>query len=682
MKNKLQRALSWLNRIPTPVTLLVVCILTYGVLAPWLGFYLDDWYIVWFNKMFGPARFLEFFKSDRPLFAYVYMVFVPIFKDSRVAWQLFAVFTRWLSVCSFWYLLRLLLPNRKQLVLAVTILFAVYPGFQFHWFSVMYSQVYFLYTIYFISYILMIRAIRGDRYKVWLLLASFICQLIGIAPMEYFYGLELARPVILFIIFAREAHGFRSTLKRTVLYWIPYLVIFAGFTVYRISNSQAYSYQISLLTQLKSNSVAALTALVSNLFWYLYNSTIQVWTNLVLIFKRNLFLSSSLLMLGLIVLGFVITYFALKEKGEADSTKNDTRAARNIIWLGLFMTLASMIPFVIAGFEINLDFPNNRYLLSLAPGIALTIVGLIFYLTRTNTQKFVLVALLAGLSIGSQFLAARSFLLYWNQQKDFLAELTWRAPGLKLGTALVTEDLNFSAYFSGSSLTAPLNLIYAPDNSSVQIPYLMYLSSSGQNAVMPDLIPDQPIKYYFRGFEFDGNTSTVLTFVMPNEGCLRILNSNDSVDEFWSSLRLSFWRDAISLSNTDTIIADPASPATLPTNLFGAVSTDQWCYYFEKADLARQLTHWDEVISLYDQADEKGFKPINVMEWIPLIDAYANTDQLSKAADLTLQLKIKDDPTRKIICNAWVNLENQLTGAVAKDQIENLLGQLQCKVAQ
>ncbi|MBA4384145.1 MAG: hypothetical protein C0410_05365 [Anaerolinea sp.] len=174
--------------------------LSYGLLIPWLGFYLDDWYIILFQKYFSAENFQLFFKEDRPLFGYVYQVFVPIFKDSRIGWQLFAVFSHALAAVCFWFLLRKVMPQRRKLAAVGALFFAVYPGFQFHWFSVMYSQVYMLFAVYFLSFILMIEGARREKGRIWFTMGAMVCQFIGIAPQESFFGLELIRPIVLLVV--------------------------------------------------------------------------------------------------------------------------------------------------------------------------------------------------------------------------------------------------------------------------------------------------------------------------------------------------------------------------------------------------------------------------------------------------------------------------------------------------
>jgi hypothetical protein len=62
-----------------------------------------------------------------------------------------------------------------------------------------------------------------------------------------------------------------------------------------------------------------------------------------------------------------------------------------------------------------------------------------------------------------------------------------------------------------------------------------------------------------------------------------------------------------------------------------------WCYYYEKADLARQRGDWEEVLSLGAQALEKGFAPQDKIEWLPFLQAYAvagDTDHLTGMASV------------------------------------------------
>ena len=64
-----------------------------------------------------------------------------------------------------------------------------------------------------------------------------------------------------------------------------------------------------------------------------------------------------------------------------------------------------------------------------------------------------------------------------------------------------------------------------------------------------------------------------------------------------------------------------------------------WCYFYEKAALARQRGDWQEVINLGEQAEKAGLKPYDRIEWLPFLEAYARHGDLKKARNLALILR-------------------------------------------
>ena len=86
-----------------------------------------------------------------------------------------------------------------------------------------------------------------------------------------------------------------------------------------------------------------------------------------------------------------------------------------------------------------------------------------------------------------------------------------------------------------------------------------------------------------------------------------------------------------------------AKPRTLPQDIFGEQSSTGWCYFFEKADLARQYEQWDEVISLWEGAKAQKEQAGNGFEYVPFIEGFAHradwtmVRSLTKAANKTTQ---------------------------------------------
>ncbi|MBA4384146.1 MAG: hypothetical protein C0410_05370 [Anaerolinea sp.] len=419
--------------------------------------------------------------------------------------------------------------------------------------------------------------------------------------------------------------------------------------VFRLCYSSAYGYEVSLLTQIQSSPIQTIMRLMGDVFWSTWDSVIKTWFNLIDLFKRDLLTSFSIAMLLLILVGSIFTYLVLRKY---ENEKEQAGSNRWVIIVGLLATITAMIPFIAGSFKITLGFPNNRYLIALAPGASLFLAGVIDALLRTEKQKLITYSVLIGLAIGSQFLASRSFMLTWKAQQDFFWQLTWRAPGIKPGTILITEDLPFSRYFSGTSLTAPLNLIYAGDFKSHQIPFL-FLFTSQSDQQIPVLEPGLTMKYSFRSFNFQGNASSMLVLRKPTEGCLRIMAPTDSIDEFAKKLEYPFWKSSISPSNLDRIITEPENPAIPPSQFFGTEDRNQWCYYFEKADLTRQQQKWQVTIQLYKDAEAAGFYPLMDAEWLSLAEAYLNMDEAEKALEITRSIINLEQTNTAGFCRLW-----------------------------
>ena len=98
-----------------------------------------------------------------------------------------------------------------------------------------------------------------------------------------------------------------------------------------------------------------------------------------------------------------------------------------------------------------------------------------------------------------------------------------------------------------------------------------------------------------------------------------------------------------------------AQTARLPAHIFGLEPAHDWCYYFEKAELAKQEGDWQRVADLADQAlsDKKKFYRRNVSELTPYIEGYARTAQWEKAVQLSLDAYNTWENMRTMVCDTW-----------------------------
>ena len=71
-----------------PIALLATCLLGFGLMIPWLGFYWDDWPAIWFLHFFGPSSFKEVFAIDRPLLSWLFRVVVSHWMSAQALMSL------------------------------------------------------------------------------------------------------------------------------------------------------------------------------------------------------------------------------------------------------------------------------------------------------------------------------------------------------------------------------------------------------------------------------------------------------------------------------------------------------------------------------------------------------------------------------------------------------------------
>ena len=110
------------------------------------------------------------------------------------------------------------------------------------------------------------------------------------------------------------------------------------------------------------------------------------------------------------------------------------------------------------------------------------------------------------------------------------------------------------------------------------------------------------------------------------------------------------------LSNLEQIIPIPANNVTLPS-VFGAEPAHTWCYYFEKADLARQTDNWAQVAEIGDQVFAIPYYPDDMSEYLPFVEAYARTGRWEDARDLTRKTADAMPILKPALCAIWQRVE-------------------------
>lgn len=105
---------------------------------------------------------------------------------------------------------------------------------------------------------------------------------------------------------------------------------------------------------------------------------------------------------------------------------------------------------------------------------------------------------------------------------------------------------------------------------------------------------------------------------------------------------------------------------------------NSWCYYFEKADLAKQKKDWQEVIRLYEQALEQGYPFKSERERYPFIEAYAQLGQWDLAFEL-IEASDRNELAHGL-CMLAARIETTTPDSEEKSQfISDVRGLLNCQ---
>ena len=264
---------------------------------------------------------------------------------------------------------------------------------------------------------------------------------------------------------------------------------------------------------------------------------------------------------------------------------------------------------------------------------------------------------------------ARSFQASWDKQQQLYWQLHWRAPSLEANTLLVADQEIL--FFMGIYPTAfAVNVLYP---QTTPPPVASYWFNAGfEHVDFERFAAGGTLSFEKYGTTFDATAEDVLalTFEPGLDQCLWILRPE------LASVRESH-RTSQDLARTLRRLADFRSArGRIPRQrIFGEEPPRTWCYFFEKADLARQLEMWDEARRLWGEANDGGFRAANGVEMVPFIEAHARLGDWQTAQALTRQAQVLPDRPTSLLCAVWAG--TRLGGSRIPGEEAGIISQVQ-----
>ncbi|MBI9047814.1 MAG: hypothetical protein JEZ00_00225 [Anaerolineaceae bacterium] len=645
---------AFINKYTPAIILLFLSTLAYGLMIPWLGFYWDDWPMAWFANTLGPAGFKEALAIDRPFLTGIYMLTTSLLPIKPIYWQVFALLSRWVCSLSVYWALTKIWPDLKKQMLWVSLLFAVFPGFKQQPIAIIYGNGFILLTSFFLSLGLMVKAInQTGRNKVFSIIASVFLQCFTIFSTEYYAGLEILRIFIIWYKHGLVIRSFKAWFLNMFREYFPYGIGLLFFIIWRVYIFKFPTYKPVSMAEFSGSEYPEIVTYVNRMAQDIYLTVWKTWSE---IFQfpnlNNIHGSSNIFYWAVVILLIPLLIILLNQisKNTSISSQNNPKyqiSQTQIIIFAIAAIILGALPFWITNLPIQLVYPYDRFFLSLMFGSSLLVVYLIERIFNGEITKIVVLSLLISFSIGSHIDNANSYRREWNVHNQFFWQLSWRVPALEENTMLLSDTFPLE-FYSDNSLTAPLNWIYDSSDQHIPLKYMMVFTDIRLGGSLPDLNPGTEFYKNYRSTYFEGTTDQTVGFFYSTDACLRILDPKLSHDD---PLIPKTMNEIITLSDPARILpAAHPEIELIDESIFGKEPEYSWCYYYEKADLARQYQDWQMVLDI-EKLAAANMKSTQIgSEYLPFIEALAATGDWDKAFSYVHKAYDRNKNNEKLLC--------------------------------
>lgn len=658
-----------------PFAFLAVLIFSFGFLIPSLGIYQDDWLFVYNAYARGPQGLWDFLYADgTPFASLINVALFAILGFKPLYWQIASLLARWLTVTIFWYGLRRLWPSSPRWTFLSALVFALHPFFILQPLSYTFLHVWLGYFSLGLSFYWMIRSVQeSKRFLLYTALAIFF-EVITILTLEYFAGLEFLRPVLLWMVLRNQEKDLKSRVLKAIRLWLPYTVILGLYVYWRF-----FVYEVPivgrnapvLIETLLGNPVAGVKLILFNLIPDALLIVVASWYGILNPASFDWFERTNLIFTIFSLLVGVLAFFYLNRQTypQTDETGNRSLWTREAFLLGLLIVILGLIPPYVGGLFINEKNPlwNSRFGMASMLGASMMVVATIEALFASQRARTIFFAVLVGLTVSYHARYTNDFKNAWKKEANFYRQLVMRVPSLQPDTAIIAEGEIL--YDMGDYPTAyAINTVFAKPrgDSGSNVRYWFFSITGNFSNQLEDFMSGTDIQDLHRSIRFQGqsNESLIISFEPEQGQCLHVIRPQDSTLRVLPELL----KEASHLSALDRINSEKSSGSFLQE--IGLNYPENWCTYYQQADLARQQGNWETVAGLWDSAQKGGFKPDIPLESLLFVEAFTRLGRWDEAVELTITAKHTPPAVRFTFCDFWQSLPSSSERDSAFEQIK------------
>ena len=635
---------TWIAKNEIIVMLLALAIISAVVYLPLvgsMGYMNDDWYLMYSAKAYGSQAFIDIFSIDRPARALVMIPLYGIFGGNPLYYNLSAYLFRLFSAFAFLWSLDMLFPRRRGTVFLMSLLFLIYPGFLSQPNAIDYQSHLVGLAAAHLSIALTIKAILVKRNAIKIILHSLsvLFGLLYLSQMEWYIGFEIFRWAGVFLLSSRMGGSLIQKIWRSIRQAFPAFIVPGIFLIWRLFFFESERGATDLAVQFEQAKLYPIQIIYHwavQVLQDLFDVTFSAWVIPLSQLMGYIRLWGGVLA---IVLAGVSLYVLHLYKDQENNEALPEKFSLEALLFGLVIAVGGLIPIAMVNRDVS--FPSfSRYSLVSSAGVAI-FIGACLFQSKRSIIRNAFVALLVVISVLTHHANALKAIQQAASIRNFWWQVSWRVPQIEQNTTLV-------ANYPGASIEedyfvwGPANLVYYPDraNNKAKIRPVLY-------AIVLDDLARNKIQYRM-GQEYDkrrniltfANYSNLLIITQPSSrSCVQLISGGPLPEV--SSFERSNLMLAAQYSEAEHVILD-SEFHTPPEVVFGAEPPHDWCFYYEKASLARQRGKWDDVLQIGEQAFGLGFEPKDPIEWMPFLQAYALDENIDRLTELAP--KISADP--------------------------------------
>ncbi len=589
------------------------------------GFYRDDWYQIWAGTTQGEYTLIKMFSVDRPGLGLMYAITHRVLGSDLLYWHLCTFLVRVFLSFLVFQLVKKMLPERDLPALLTAVLVVVYPGFLEQPFADTSLSLYIAYAFCILSIYFSVLAFDTERKqsKISFTVLALVFGLFYLFVFEYFIGIEVVRIYLLWRVLRKKNRndGFFPALVKQVIPYAGMLLVFLGWRLFVFKSARSTTDIRSVLSLYKAAPFDMIFNTLKEFLTGAYNSIVQAWA----VPLYNLSMRLTAMEFVLVLMGSctaaIIVYLVIKKFDFEDG--NTVAWGKDAMKVGLVLVLSITLPLVLLNRKVNYDNAYVHYTFPLMLGAVLIVIGFVNSCIQKQKVRIILFSLLTAVAVFTQMANGIHFQKHWQIQRSLWWQLSWRAPDIKAdATVVVFTPANYRLQ-EAYEIWAPLNLIYNQTDEPILIS-----AEVPNDQTIPMMISQDSYGEELRRIAYVVDFKQMLVVSAPYAGsCMHVFDGANMEISSHEELEA---RLVYHLSNANLIDVEQETH-TPSTAIFGTEPDHDWCYYYQKAALARQMQDWQTIVDLGSQVMQRNLQPSDLSEWMPFYEGYARAGQMDSA---------------------------------------------------